>query len=570
MPTADDVRWFKTEFAAAVETAIAGTPFDVDMLTAIACQETGDIWTVLRKKQLSTAQILALCVGDTLDADKGRHAFPKTKADLVQAKSGQAMFDLAHQALADLAHYVPSYAGVAARADKFCHAFGIFQYDLQFFRKDPDYFLQKRYALLEASLAKCLDELHAAKTKIGWGAKTSLSDFEFACVAIAYNTGGFRSSKGLKQGYFDGSRYYGEQVFDFVRLARTVATSAGQSPKIPPPPPGQAILAPPTPVAATGAFFRVDTKVSTLRLRSEPKISAPDPRANVVGELPDGQLVRATTGNPDDGFLEVETSLAGAHLRGFAAIEFLTAAPQATAVPIATPAAGQPIAKFPAVYMPRKAGAVTTRAAVAGPHSLNEQGQPGRSGTMPADLCAELAAIVTWLAVDDPKHLRYQPHGGTTFCNVYAHDYCYLAGVYLPRVWWTPKAIALLAQGQTVEPLYGDTIDEMRANDLFRWLRDFGLGFGWRQTGSLTTLQREANQGALGVIVARRKEDGRSGHIVTIVPETDAHRARRDAAGEVVAPLQSQAGSVNFQYGTGRSNWWKGEQFAESAFWIHA
>ena len=38
----------------------------------------------------------------------------------------------------------------------------------------------------------------------------------------------------------------------------------------------------------------------------------------------------------------------------------------------------------------------------------------------------------------------------------------------------------------------------------------------------------------------------------------------------MIEPLQSQAGASNFRYGTGSPNWWKGEQFAESAFWLHA
>jgi len=41
------------------------------------------------------------------------------------------------------------------------------------------------------------------------------------------------------------------------------------------------------------------------------------------------------------------------------------------------------------------------------------------------------------------------------------------------------------------------------------------------------------------------------------------------ATGEVIAPLQSQAGARNFRFGTGAANWWNGEQFAESAFWLH-
>ena len=87
MPTPDAIRWFKTQFHTQIEAAISGTPFTVDLLTAIACQETGHIWNTLRNK-MSTAEVLELCVGDTLDADKGRKAFPKTKADLVAKPRG--------------------------------------------------------------------------------------------------------------------------------------------------------------------------------------------------------------------------------------------------------------------------------------------------------------------------------------------------------------------------------------------------------------------------------------------------------------------------------------------------
>jgi hypothetical protein len=80
----------------------------------------------------------------------------------------------------------------------------------------------------------------------------------------------------------------------------------------------------------------------------------------------------------------------------------------------------------------------------------------------------------------------------------------------------------------------------------------------------------EVNQGAIGLIVARRREDGKSGHIVAVVPETEDQRARRNTAGDVIAPLQSQAGRSNFRYGTGRLDWWKGNEFADSAFWLHA
>jgi hypothetical protein len=145
-----------------------------------------------------------------------------------------------------------------------------------------------------------------------------------------------------------------------------------------------------------------------------------------------------------------------------------------------------------------------------------------------------------------------------------------LAGVYLPRVWWTPGSIEKLAQGQQVEPKLDNTIEEVRANGLFRWLRDFGPRFGWRQTGDLTTLQQEVNQGAIGIIVARNKNDGVSGHIAAVVPEFDDNIARRNVDGDVIVPLQSQAGRDNFRYEQGSLNWWKGSHLAEFSFWLHA
>jgi hypothetical protein len=391
---------------------------------------------------------------------------------------------------------------------------------------------------------------------------------ELAAVAIAYNTGNFKPSLGLKQGHFNGSRFYGEEIFSFIRLSRTVPVPGGP-PSLSPAVPGTAILPSPTPVAAAGPFFVVDTRVSPLRVRSAPKISKPL-NANMVAHLPDGHAVRAVTGKVVNGFLEVETSLNGAHIRGFASADFLIAAPATTEIPVAEPEAAIPATGIVGVTMPRKGNAISKRTDVAGAHSLNEADMPGRKGSSPAELCTEIAAIIDYLAVDKAAHKRYRPRDGLTFCNIYAHDYCHLAGVYVPRVWWTPGAIEGLVQGRKVEPLIGNTIAEMRANDLFRWLRDFGLRFGWRQTGTLSKLQLEVNQGSIGLIVARRKEDGKSGHIVAVVPETENERAKRNSMGEVTHPLQSQAGALNFQYGTGTLNWWKSQEFAESALWLHA
>lgn len=568
MPRRDDFVWFKSTFHSAIEPALAGTPFTIDLIAAIAAQETGYIWAPLRNT-VPLDDLLALCVGDTLDADKGRSAFPKTRQELLASPRGDAMFALAHQALVDMAVRVPGYAGVAKNPNKFCHGYGIFQYDLQFFRTDPDYFLDREWCRFDASLGKCLQELQHAASRIGLGQRSALSELEQVHVAIAYNSGSFKPSKELKQGYFDGQKYYGERIFEYMRLAETVATPATPAP-IPAPEPGLAPLTPPSAVATSGRVMEVNVEHAPLRVRREPRIPKEKPDSNVIGRLPDGHRVRVISGKSPDRFFEIETSVHGALVHGFAAAEFLIRVTGPADVPVLTPDDVPPVDGVVAVFAPRRLGTITRRSAPAAALSLNEPGQPGRGGETPAELKEELAGIIDHLAVDRPAHRRYAPGGGHTFCNIYAHDYCFLAGVYLPRVWWTPDAVERLARGEAVEPRLGGTIDEQRANDLFRWLRAFGSRFGWRQTGTLTKLQTEVNAGAVGLIVGLRNTDGKPGHIAMVVPEIEDFRARRNAVGDVIAPLQSQAGATNFRYGTGKTNWWTDARFADAAFWIHA
>jgi hypothetical protein len=570
VPTASDIEWFKREFGPEIRARADGTPFTVDMLAAIACQETGYIWSGLRRRGLSTPDVLKLCVGDSIDGKAdgtGRRAFPKTRSELELRADGANMFAIARQALVDMSTYVQGYGKAVQNPNKFCRGYGIFQYDLQHFVSDPRYFLDRRYEQFGDSLAKCIAELSYAQRRVGLAGRASLTESEMTMVAIAYNRGSYKPTQGLKQGHFDGQRYYGEAFVDYLRLAKTVA-EPGRTADLPAPANGEAIISPPTTPAAAGDRYLVDTRVSHLRVRSEPRIDRRRPRANVIRELPDGHPVRAVGTAQVNGFLEIETSFQGALIRGYASTKYLRKVRAVPADAIASPP--QPLGSIPEAHLARKAGSVTRRTDPAGAYSLNEPNQPGRTATTPEKLRAELAGIIEWLAVELARHRRYAGGGGKTFCNIYTHDYCHLAGVYLPRVWWNGPALQRLATGQAVKAIYGQTVDELRANDLFRWLRDFGQAFGWRQTGTLTKLQAEVNEGAVGLIVARRRIDGRSGHIVAVVPETDTQRARRDGAGEVVSPLQSQAGVTNFRYGYGRPRWWQGDEFAEHAFWIHA
>src|SRR5262249_60519282 len=93
-------------------------------------------------------------------------------------------------------------------------------------------------------------------------------------------------------------------------------------------------------------------------------------------------------------FLEIETSLNGAHIRGFAATQFLKPAPGANDIPVVEVAAAPPTSGIVAVFAPHAPGSVTKRTAPAGALSLNEPDQPGRKGRLSTHQCTAPVALI--------------------------------------------------------------------------------------------------------------------------------------------------------------------------------
>jgi Domain of unknown function (DUF1906)/Bacterial SH3 domain len=300
--------------------------------------------------------------------------------------------------------------------------------------------------------------------------------------------------------------------------------------------------------------------------------AAPNATAEVFTQLPNNHLVRVL-GQSTSGWIRVRTELHGAIFIGHVAEKYLTTQePPASLSNVVVAVASIP----PAVHM--KSGTGKAKRAIAGLHAhpLDEVGQPKRNST--ADLPTKvmrLIEIADWLQVTTSA--RYQPiveqaSGNTlTYCNVYAYDYCFLADIYLPRVWWTSKALMAIAKGETVVPSYGKTINELRADDLYQWLIDFGDQFGWRRVSDVNALQSAANAGGVGIICGDRFAPGRSGHITVVIPEDATHKATRDVDGNVLQPLQSQAGSKNYRWGSSGANWWKATPgyFKDFVFFVH-
>jgi hypothetical protein len=277
------------------------------------------------------------------------------------------------------------------------------------------------------------------------------------------------------------------------------------------------------------------------------------------------------------GWLRIRTALGGAEVIGHVAESRIApvAAPVTTAAAVVAARPGEPLAApvpalpaLPAAQL-REDNADANRHSTSGrAYPIGEAARKTRSPSASAsERVAQLVALADWLDVE--RSIRYARTPRATFCNVYAADYCYLAAAYLPRVWWTDSALLRLGRGETVAVLYAETVREMRADDLFAWLVDMGLNFGWRRVFDATALQEAANGGGVGLICADRAAEGLPGHISVVVPEANGRRATRDADGNVTQPLQTQAGASNFRFGSAGASWWSGSVFRDRGFFVH-
>lgn len=237
------ITWFKRTFGAKIAQKVAGTPLSVDFITAVALQETGHTWERLIEHHGGNVdKILEGCVGDTFDTPN-RSAFPKNKAELLTHPQGAQMFAIARAALGTLAEIDSTYRRVfLGNANKFCHGFGILQYDIQHMKTDPDFFLQRKWLSFDACLDNAINELMRGVRVRGFEGRRSLSNFDAATVAIVYNRGSYNSAQGLKQGHPSGGRFYGEWIFHYLEESQKVhvdfglpgeATGGGDTPAMP-------------------------------------------------------------------------------------------------------------------------------------------------------------------------------------------------------------------------------------------------------------------------------------------------------------------------------------------------
>ena len=172
--------------------------------------------------------------------------------------------------------------------------------------------------------------------------------------------------------------------------------------------------------------------------------------------------------------------------------------------------------------------------------------------------------------LDVAASIRYQRTIEDTYCNVYTFDYCYFSKVYVPTVWWTDDALQKVLDGQEVEVIFGETVDHIYSSAIHDWFLKWGASFGWKRMYNAHEIQNKVNdEGGIGIICAKRKEKGLSGHIVPVVPETDLNKAYREND-VVLYPLQSQAGKLNYNYfAEVKKDWWNDELYSSHVFYYH-
>lgn len=294
-----------------------------------------------------------------------------------------------------------------------------------------------------------------------------------------------------------------------------------------------------------------------LNLRRTPGVSS----VNRIAVLPEGTIVDRL-GDAGGGWWAVRAVLNGVAVEGFVNAQHLTRAAATDPTPAAT-------GGVDAVHLAEGRSDIIRASAAGRAFPLGESGRPAAPSGVGAGRRDGMLAIIDWLDVETGA--RWRPSGSATFCNIYAYDVCYLAGAFLPRVWWKPAALARLMAGEPVVPRYDVTVHELNANALTDWFEDHGARFGWSRTFDLAALQTAANEGRLAVIVAQRTNLNRSGHIQIVAPEHGSFEALRRADGSIAMPLQSQAGTRNFRYGfLGRSAWWANPaQYRKHGFWTH-
>lgn len=146
--------WLFQNFGAQIDAIVQGTPLDSNLVAAIACKETANVWLHWIDR-LNAGDVLERCVfdgsGDVPGSSRG--AFPRNAAEF-RAKVGDALTDM----LIEEANETRKLRGYGPQRWLY-KGYGIFQYDLQHFETDPDFFRNREWRTIESCLDRFMREM---------------------------------------------------------------------------------------------------------------------------------------------------------------------------------------------------------------------------------------------------------------------------------------------------------------------------------------------------------------------------------------------------------------------------
>lgn len=150
----DAANWMKSNFKAHMEEAVSNTPFSVDLLCGIACQETAYFWLNLIDDH-PVDEVLARCVLDASGDYPGtsRNAFPKN-TEVFRERFGDDFTNM----LIDEANQTRELRGFQP-AKWVYKGYGIYQYDLQYVLVDEEFFREKKWCRYNECLDRLMSEL---------------------------------------------------------------------------------------------------------------------------------------------------------------------------------------------------------------------------------------------------------------------------------------------------------------------------------------------------------------------------------------------------------------------------
>lgn len=146
--------WINTHFGEKVNNSVNGTPFEKEVLYAIACQETAIEWQAWINDH-TPDEVLARCVFDASgDVNGTRSAFPKNTAAFI-ARYGQQVADI----LIAEANATRAMKGWGPKQWVYA-GYGIFQYDLQNILTDEVFFTRKMWYSMDNCVSRVMKELN--------------------------------------------------------------------------------------------------------------------------------------------------------------------------------------------------------------------------------------------------------------------------------------------------------------------------------------------------------------------------------------------------------------------------